>query len=353
LIRAGDFWRGTPLISYLAVYAAMLTAMTAIWTRWGGRIERERIRAAAWLLILILGAILSIALPGAVIYFLIAPAIALAGIALRSRNLVIVAVVFQFVMFAEMLALVEMLLIDGPLWAVAPFAALASLPAIVEIGPEGLRPILTLMALSAVGLWVTALLVPRSNAERPLSFSIDYFRDADRKTANWAVASKQAPLPAGFPSHWEKGVLPFNGRTRWVSPAPLITTPVPAARVLASETYGTGRRVKIQLNRGGGDAVSIRFPEKAKLLAIGLPGSPVPIPAKGEPDKPALRCAGRSCDGLVIEAVVGDRAPIVAELFSTRYALPLEGARLQAARPANAMPQYSPDESVTMHRIRL
>ena len=56
--------------------------MAAIWARWGGSFERERMRAAAWLLILIFGAALSLALPGATIFFLIAPAIALAGIAL-------------------------------------------------------------------------------------------------------------------------------------------------------------------------------------------------------------------------------------------------------------------------------
>jgi len=353
MIRAGDFWRGTPLVSYLAAYAVMLAAMTAIWWRWGGRFDRERMRAAAWLLILMLGAALSIALPGAVIYFLIGPAIALTGIALRSRILLVLAILIQFVMVAELLALVEMLLIDGPLWAVVPFGALAVLPALVEIEPDGLRPVIVLLAVAALGLWAAALIVPRANAERPLSFSIDYFRDADRKTASWGIASKQAPLPAGFPGHWRKGVLPFNGRTRWISSAPLITTPVPTAHLLSSEPYGTGRRVRIQLMRGGGDAVSIRFPEKAKLLAIGLPGSPVPIPAKGEPDKPALRCAGRSCDGLVIEALLGDRAPVVAELFSTRYAFPPQGAALLAAGPRNAIPQYSPNEMVTMRRIRL
>ncbi len=139
LIRAGDYWRGYPLVSYLAVYAVMLAAMTAIWARWGGGFERERMRAAAWLLILILGAALSLALPGATIFFLIAPAIALAGIALGSRILVVLAILAQFLMFAELLALIEMLLIDGPLWAVAPLAALAALPALVEVEADGMR----------------------------------------------------------------------------------------------------------------------------------------------------------------------------------------------------------------------
>jgi hypothetical protein len=353
LIRPGDFWRGHPLVAYLAVYAVMLAAMTAIWARWGGRFGRERARAAAWLLILIVGAALSIALPGATIFFLIAPAVALAGIALGSRILVIGAALVQFLMIAELLALIEMLLIDGPLWAAAPLAALAALPTIIELEADAMRPVAALTGFAAVGLWIAALVVPRATAERPLSFSIDYFRDADRKTASWGVAAKQAPLPDGFPGQWRKGVLPYNGRTRWISSAPLVLTPVPVARVVAAEAHGAGRRIRIQLSRGGGDAIAIRFPEKTKILAMGLPGTAVPIKATGEPAKATLRCAGRSCDGLVVELVLGDRTPVIAELFATRFQLPAQGAGVAAARPRNAVPQYSPDESVTLRRIRL
>ena len=97
----------------------------------------------------------------------------------------------------------------------------------------------------------------------------------------------------------------------------------------------------------------IRFPEDAKLLALGLPGEAVPVPATGEPEKATLRCAGRSCDGLVIEAVLGDSRPLVAELYSIRFGLPPQGAPLAAARPRNAIPQYAPDETITRSQVRL
>jgi len=101
------------------------------------------------------------------------------------------------------------------------------------------------------------------------------------------------------------------------------------------------------------NAVSIRFAESAKVLALGLPEAAVKIPEQGEPDKALLRCSGRACEGFVIEAIVGDRKPVEAELFSTRFGLPPEGRPLAAARPKNAIPQYSPDSTVTMSRIRL
>jgi hypothetical protein len=107
------------------------------------------------------------------------------------------------------------------------------------------------------------------------------------------------------------------------------------------------------LSSGGGDAVSIRFAKDSRLLAIGLPGAPVPIPATGQPEKPSLRCTGRSCDNLAIEAVLADKRPVQAELFSYRFALPPEGRSLTSARPKNAIPQYSPDSTITLTRVKL
>jgi hypothetical protein len=142
-------------------------------------------------------------------------------------------------------------------------------------------------------------------------------------------------------------------RTRWVAKAPLLVTPTPAARIIGSVPAGNGRRVRIALSDGGANAVAIRFPENAALLALGKPGQLEPIPADGEPKKASLRCSGRSCDGFVIEALLGDRKPVEVELFATRFALPPEGQPLQAARPANAHPQYAPDSTITLVRARL
>ena len=107
------------------------------------------------------------------------------------------------------------------------------------------------------------------------------------------------------------------------------------------------------LSPGGGNSIAIRFPEKARVLALGLAGTAIPLPAKGDPDKPLLRCTGRSCEGLQIEVLLGDRRPMIVELFSTRFGLPPEGRRLIAARPGNAIPQYAPDQTITMARMKL
>ena len=76
-------------------------------------------------------------------------------------------------------------------------------------------------------------------------------------------------------------------------------------------------------------------------------------PVAGEPKKAMLRCTGRSCDGLVIEALLGDARPVAAELFSTRFGVPPQGAPLIAARPHNAIPQYAPDSTITRSLVKL
>ncbi|MEA3079622.1 MAG: hypothetical protein QOF05_1030 [Sphingomonadales bacterium] len=344
LLRTGDFWRAFPLVPYLALYAMIILVMAALLARFGD-VGRDKLRAAAWLVVLLLGGALSLALPGAAIFFLFAPAVGLGGVALGARSprtatlLAWCAALIQLLMFAELLALIEMLLIDGPLWAVAPLAALAALPVLVEVEPARLRPALALLAIAALGLSAAALAMPRASVERPLGLSIDYFRDASRGSASWAIATKQAPLPSAFPGTWRKAVLPYNGRQRWVSLAPLLVTPAATARLVGTAPAGKGRRLRIALSPGGGNAVAIRFPENAKVLALGLPGEPVPVPRTGEPRKAVLRCTGRSCDGLVIEALLGDTRPVTAELFSTRFGLPPQGAPLVAARPHDAIPQ--------------
>ena len=359
LLRAGDFWRAYPLVTYVALYATLLAAMAAVWARWGRAADRRRARAAAWLLVMIFGALISFVLPGATIFFLIAPAVALVAIALPGRAattatlLAVIATIIQFVMFAELLAAVEMLLIDGPLAAVVLLAALAALPAIVEIDANSSRLASLLLIVGALALWIAALMMPRASAERPLGFNIDYFRDADAKSASWAVATKQAPLPGNFPGKWERKELPYNGRLRWASPAPLLDTPVAAARVVSTAPDAAGRRVRLALSPRGANSVSIRFAKGANVLALGLAGAAIPLPPDGEPEKAVLRCTGRSCDGLQVDVLLGDRRPVEVELFSTRFGLPTEARPLVAARPRNAIPQYAPDSTITMSRIRL
>ncbi|MEO7564815.1 MAG: M20/M25/M40 family metallo-hydrolase [Sphingomicrobium sp.] len=357
LFRAGDFWRAVPLVPYLAVYATLLAAELGV-LRWlGGRVELERLRIAAWLLVLMLGAALSLLVPGATIFFLFGPALALAGLAIpKARTpLLWAGAIVQLILFAELLASLEMLLIDGPLWSVAPLAALGALPLLVEIAHRPIRNAAFALAALAVILWVAALAIPRSSAERPLAFTLDYFRDDSERAAHWAVANKQAPLPANWNTvgRWERGVLTYSGRTRWLAKAPLLAIPAGSVRKLGEVRDGDGRIVRLALDRGGGNALAIQFAKGIAVTAMGLPGAMRPIDPEAVSGPSFLRCTGRSCDGLVVDLRLGSRKPVAAKLITSRFALPPEGARLSAMRPPHSHPQYGPDSSIRIADVAL
>ena len=360
LIRSGDYWRAYPLVAYLAVYAALLAILGALLVRFTRGIDRDRLRIAGWLLIGLVGAAASIALPGASIFFLAPPLLALAAMLVGGKSERLATILFwaaalvQLLMFAGLLALIEMLLIDGPLAAVAPLAALAALPFLIEAIPaERARPALIAMGLAAIGLWATALTMPRTSAERPGGFTIDYVRDDLRGTTNWTVANKQAPLPEDWDrfGRWHGAKMAYNDRRRWIADAPVIDVPRSSIRILSSVADGKDRLVRLVLHRNGGDAIALKFAKDVPVLAMGLPSAIRPIPPKAKPGPAVLRCTGRACDGLVVEVRLAGPARVKAELIGTRFSLPKEGQKLSAARPPLTHPQYAPDSSIRVRGV--
>ena len=361
VVRPGDYWRAYPWVTTSAVVAMVLAVEAWLIARAADRNDRSKMRLAAWALILLAGAAATLVLPGVVIFFLIAPGLALGGILVARRSewlgraLVWVGAMLQLVMFAELTAQVEMTLIDGPVAAVAPVAAMAALPVLAELGRGASRWALAVLALAAVALWAAAMLQPRSTAERPAAFTVDHVQDGRTGKAVWAISTKQAPLPAAYDRFgpWRTGPLPYNKRLRWQAPAPLIEGPSGAVTVLANMADGTGRQLRLRLDRGGADALLLRFDEGTPVLALGLPGRPRKIDEQAEKGPSLIRCTGRSCDGLVVDVVLGSAKPVTAMLVSQRFTPPTEAGPLLALRPRDAHAQYAPDSQVRISAVKL
>ncbi|MEO6579619.1 MAG: M20/M25/M40 family metallo-hydrolase [Sphingomicrobium sp.] len=358
--QTGDYWRAYPILAYLAVYATILIIEAALLARLAGEIDRPRLRIACWLLITILGALFSLALPGASIYFLASPTIALMAMLLDLRSgrlataLFWTAALIQLLLFAELLALVEMLLVDGPMWAVVPLATLAALPVLVETFPwQSSAPTIALLIVGAAGLWIAAQAVPRVSAERPGGLTFSYIRDEITGKSWWAASNKQSPLPGAVASlgNWRDVELVYNGRHRWVTEAPAIDIPRPRIRLLSNTVIGKGRIVRLEIDRAGADAVGLRFDKDVPVLAMGMAGRPKRIGLDAKPGPSAINCTGRSCDRLAIEVRLAGKAPVKARLIGTRFAIPAQASQLLAARPANTQPQYAPDNSVLVRGV--
>ena len=346
-IRPGDYWRAYPWLPTLAVAATVIAVQAWL----VGRADRGQRRLAAWALVLLVGAGISLAMPGATIFFLIAPALGLLG--LKWRPLAWAGALVQLVMLGELVALIELTLIDGPVWAVAPVIALISLPFLAEIGRSPRAPHM-LLAVIAIALWISCLFIPRATADRPQAMTVDHVQDERRGEAHWAIAAKQAPLPPSFDRFgpWRSGPLPYNKRPRWLAQAPLIE----GARgnlTLIQDRPGQGNRlIRLRFDRAGADSVLLRFDEKTPVLAMGLPDRLQSIDDKADKGPSILRCTGRRCDGLVVEVILGTTKPVLAMLVAARFAPPPEAPPLIAAMPRNSHPQYSPHGQVRVRAVR-
>ena len=360
LIHSGDYWRAYPLVAYLAAYASLLAIEAALLVRLAAAIDRTTLRIACWLLITLSGTLVCLALPGASIYFLASPAIALAAMLAERRSTAIatamfwIAALIQLLLFAELLALIEMLLVDGPIWAVVPLAALAALPVLVEVlsGGQSRLP-LTIVGIVALALWIGASTMPRTSPERPGALTLSYVRDDTSGRSLWAIFDNQSPLPDAVSrlGKWRNVELAYNGRNRWVSDAPLLDSPMPSLRLLSSVIGGKQRIVRLAIERGGNDIVGLRFDKDVPVLAMGLAGQPRAISAQATPGASSINCNGRACDGLEIEIRLAGDARVKALLIGTRFTVPPQARALVAARPADTKPQYAPDNQVRIKSV--
>jgi hypothetical protein len=102
---------------------------------------------------------------------------------------------------------------------------------------------------------------------------------------------------------------------------------------------------------GGADSVLIRLPAGAGAAAAGA-GRLMPKAPPGVETPFTLRCTGRACDGRSFTITMSTRAPVDWTVVGVRDALPPEGRALQAARPADARPQFGTDAALVLDRFR-
>ena len=111
--------------------------------------------------------------------------------------------------------------------------------------------------------------------------------------------------------------------------------------------------MRLRIASAGSDHVLLRAEPDSGLVGARIDGSAARFGKGGKKDPFFIRCAGRSCDGAVIDLVTARPGPLVLTMIGIRFALPPAAAPLVAARPGNAQPQYNPDSSFAVDRVRL
>ncbi|HEY5720883.1 MAG TPA: M28 family peptidase [Allosphingosinicella sp.] len=365
LVRPGAWWRAWPEAAGAGVYGAAIAVSLLAILLLARPIARDRLRAAFWLIFLLLGAAISFVAPGAAIFFLLPPMAAAVGMLAEERRPgaervgAVLAWLILFLTWAPLLDLTETLLDMDAAWIFAPVAALILMPALIELKPLATRlPARTLtMALAGLAAlaWVPALVAPAYSNDRKQEFVIEYVRDATKGDARWMVMHDGAPLPAAFTSlgRAEEGLeVPWSTRKRRAFPAPVLPLEAPALDRIGEMPTQGGRIVSLRLMARGAQVVRLRFEPEAGLRSARTGGSARRFGKGGKEDDYVLRCHGRSCDGLRIDLHIAGSAPVEAILVGTRSGLPAEAAPLVESRPALASPQYVADSSIAVATVR-
>lgn len=358
-IRPGEYWRAHPEWISLAIDStAMASAAVALlWI--AGPVARDRLRLAFWLVFLSLGAAICLIAPGAAIYFLLPPLLAGVGL-LRPRieriatGLALLALAVHWI---PLLHLSQVLLDFDSAWMFAPVAVLILFPFLIELkcalARLGREKVTAVLAGAAVLAWMPAVFAPAYSVERKQRLSLEYVWDEAQGRARWMAYHDRGPLPAAM-GRMERGVeVPWSSYRRWAAEARGPAVAPPALEGLRARAEGGNRLVSFRFRMRGSDSVRLVGPKDARFLAVKAGGAFRRFGAVDGKEAPVFRCHGRSCDGLEVTLVVEGTAPLEATIVGTRSGLPPGGAALVKARPDTAQPQYVPDTTVAMGKVRL
>lgn len=366
LIRSGTYWRAHPELTFVSAYATALLAELAVFRTTGAGIETRALRAAYWFLFLLLGTLLALVAPGGIIYFLIPPAAVLLGTVL-SRWFApaeaiggIVGVVLLFLTWGELLASLEAIFSPGPLWVVAPVAAIMIAPALIEIQALFARAewrfVLGGSALVALVAWIVVAATPAYSEDHQQRFMIEHVTQFPSGRSSWSVLNDGGRLPSAYSpvGRWHRGKLDFSERQRWLAPAPTAVGIRPVGiEVMEVVRNGEDRTITLKLQANGAERILLVGPADAHIRSAGVPGYVRPIADDVSDARYTISCSGRSCDRAELQIALHSAKPATFSLVGARDGLPDPAAPLIRARPRFARPQYTPDESLTISHLSL
>ena len=358
-LRPGEYWRADPEWISLAIDStAMASAAVALlWVT--GAVARDRLRIAYWLAFLVLGAVICILAPGAAFYFLLPPLLAGMGLLWPriERIATGLALLALAVHWLPLLHLSQVLLDFDAGWVFAPVSVLVLFPFLIEAKPAlarlGRERVTAAMAAVAILAWLPAALAPAYSIERKQRLSLEYVWDEAQGKARWMAYHDRGPLPAAL-GRMERGVeVPWSSYKRWAAEARGPAVAPPVLEGLAARVDRGNRLISFRLRSRGSDVIRLVGPKGARFLAVKAGGSFRRFGEGEAKETPVLRCHGRSCDGLEVALLVAGTAPLEATVVGLRSGLPPEGAALVRGRSEAAQPQYVPDTTVVVGKVRL
>jgi hypothetical protein len=358
-IRPGEYWRGHPEWLALAIDVTAIAGggIALLWLTRG--VPRERLRLAHWLVFLILGAAVCWIAPGAAIFFLLPPLLALPGLIWPrvERAATGLALLALLVTWLPLLHLSQTLLDLDAAWLFAPFSALLLFPLLLELKPAlarwGRGRAAAVLAAFVLAAWAAAALAPAYSQERKQRMSLEYVWDAAARSGQLMAYGDRGPLPPALEAAGKgrDGIeVPWSSYRRWAIDFRGPPLEAPVLERLGERSVGGNRLLSLRMRTRGSSVVRVVGGEGVRFLAVRAGGSERRY---GEEGEAVLRCHGRSCDGMVFDLLIAGKAPAAVTLVGSRSGLPAEAAALARTRAATAQPQYVPDTSLAVDRVRL
>jgi len=365
-LRAGVYWRAHPEVSFIAVYATTMLGALAVLRLAGAEIETRGLRAAYWFLFLLIGGALAFVAPGGMIYFLVPPAVVLIGVVASRwyRPAETIAALgglaLLYLSWGELLWALEDLFSPGPLWIVAPVAAIMIAPALIEahglITSTSRRIVLIGSTAIALLAWIVAGTTPAYSRDRQQRFTIEYLTLFPSGRSEWSILNDGVALPDAYRAagKWRFGKLPFSERQRWLASAPADSSvQAPRIELLESLVAGSERKIRLRLKANGAERIVLIAPEDAHIRSAGAAGFERSLGDADAPGKFTISCTWRSCDGAELAIDFTQPKPVIFTVVGSRNGLPASANPLVQARPKFARPQYTPDETVTIATVKL
>ncbi|MFZ2030677.1 MAG: M28 family peptidase [Vitreimonas sp.] len=316
-----------------------------------------------------LGALLSLALPGMSILYVVPAALyalgLIAAFAWKPAQPIgaVLGAIAALVIWAPMLALNELALGFQFPAANALLFALATLPwlgalARLLAGSSWKMPSLALTG-AALAAFVAAVFTPSATRDRPLPLNVSYFFNTTSNEARILAGSAHRALPHEVSNALRFApeiVLPGDIAPYWSAPAQAQAVSAPTLDGLTITPTANGRELHARLRSNGAYRLYLRIPESAHARHVRMNNAEADYADVGQSDDlpgyVMLGCEGRSCDGAEITMTLGATSTDWSIIGVTPGAA-APAQSLIAHRPPTRTPAHFGDNTVTLSTLRI
>src|SRR6185437_12081225 len=219
-----------------------------------------------------------------------------------------------------------------------------------------------LLAAVIIGAGV-ALFLPFFSVNLPESLDLEYFQNADSGKTYWMASPASGRLPrtlinAGDFSNKRLPVYPWSSKGAFAADAPALNLASPALTVRSVSSSGGKWHYDVVLRSPrGAPVISLAFPPDAGVESVSMQGQAIP-----ELSRRLLgythgwrpyTCRSLPAEGVEMQFTLANAKPVQLFLLDESFGLPSQGAFLQRARPATAVPIQDGDATLVAQHITL